>query len=132
MLLTGWHWLDPVVSVAISFLIIYATWGLLRESVTLAMHAVPSAIEPSRVEAYLKTLPGVANVHDLHIWPTSTTETALTCHLVLPGGHPGDAFLATAAEGLHDRFEIRHATLQIEHAACAGCALHGRPAEKSL
>jgi cobalt-zinc-cadmium efflux system protein len=123
MLKTGWLWLDPVVSIVIAAIIVYGTWDLLRESAGLAMHAVPPGIDPARVRAHLEKLPGVTAVHDLHIWPMSTTETALTCHLVIPAGHPGDQFLCDAAEALHVKFEIRHATLQIEHADCGGCAL---------
>jgi cobalt-zinc-cadmium efflux system protein len=123
MLLTGWLWLDPVVSLVIAAIIVYGTWGLLRESAGLAMHAVPPGIDPERVRDHLAQLPGVARIHDLHIWPMSTTETALTCHLVMPEGHPGDAFLERAAETLHAKFEIAHATLQIEHTECGGCCL---------
>ena len=127
MLLTGWLWVDPLVSLIISGVIVFGTWSLLRESATLALHAVPLRIDPARVRVCLEQLPGVADVHDLHVWPMSTTETALTCHLVMPAGHPGDAFLAQAADALHDQFEIRHATLQIEQAACAGCSLAAAP-----
>jgi cobalt-zinc-cadmium efflux system protein len=123
MLKTGWLWLDPAVSIIIAAIIVYGTWGLLRESAGLAMHAVPPRIDPERVRAHLEQLPGVTAVHDLHIWPMSTTETALTCHLVIPTGHPGDQFLCDAAAALHNQFEIRHATLQIEHADCGGCGL---------
>ncbi len=123
ILQTGWLRLDPAVSIVIAMIIVYGTWGLLRESAGLAMHAVPPRIDPARVQDHLAKLPGVTQVHDLHIWPVSTTETALTCHLVMPAGHPGDQFLCDAAETLHDTFDIRHATLQIEHSACAGCAL---------
>ena len=123
MLQTGWLWLDPVVSLAIAALIIYGTWGLLRESAGLAMHAVPPGIDPGRVHDHLALMPGVTQVHDLHIWPVSTTETALTCHLVIPGGHPGDAFLNDARTSLQNAFGICHATLQIEHSVCMGCAL---------
>jgi cobalt-zinc-cadmium efflux system protein len=126
MLSTGWQWLDPVVSIMIAAIIVFGTWGLLRESAGLAMHAVPPGIDPQRVREHLASLPGVTHVHDLHIWPVSTTETALTCHLVMPQGHPGDAFLSKAADALHNSFEIRHATFQIELAECAGCSLAGR------
>ena len=124
ILVTGWLWIDPLVSLVISAVIVAGTWGLLRDSLALAMHAAPSGIDPARVRDALLALPGVASCHDLHIWPMSTTETALTCHLVIPAGHPGDAFLVRAADALHDQFEIRHATLQIEIVACAGCSLH--------
>jgi cobalt-zinc-cadmium efflux system protein len=114
ILLTGWVWLDPLVSLAIAGIIVWGTWGLLRDSVTMALHAVPPGIEPSEVRRHLEQVPGVVSIHDLHIWPMSTTETALTCHLVIPQGSPGDAFLAAIAGSLRDRFGIAHATLQIE------------------
>jgi cobalt-zinc-cadmium efflux system protein len=123
ILVTGAAWLDPLVSLAISALIVWGTWSLLGESVDLALHAVPRGIDPAAVRAHLAGLPGVATLHDLHIWPMSTTETALTCHLVIPSGHPGDAFLADTAHILADRFGINHVTLQIETDADAACAL---------
>ena len=123
MLLTGWHWLDPVVSLLISAIIVWGTWGLLRDSAKMALHAVPPGIDPAQVRAHLESLPGVVKIHDLHIWPMSTTETALTCHLVMPDGHPGDAFIVGAAKSLHAAFEIRHATLQIECGDAGQCAL---------
>ena len=100
IMLTGWLWLDPVVSLAINAAIVSATWGLLRDSLGMAMAAAPSRIDPAEVRAFLVRRPGVESVHDLHIWPMSTTEVALTCHLVMPGGHPGDAFLHQLAEDL--------------------------------
>jgi cobalt-zinc-cadmium efflux system protein len=114
VLLTGWNWLDPLVSLVIGGVIVWGTWGLLRDTTRLALHGVPAGISTARVRHRLEALPGVASIHDLHIWPTSTTETALTCHLVMPGGHPGDAFISGAAKMLHQEFEIRHATLQFE------------------
>ncbi len=111
---TGLGWIDPAVSIAIAVLIFWQTWGLLRETMSMALAAVPSGIDPDRVEAALRDLPGIAGTHDLHIWPMSTTETVLTAHLVAPSGHPGDRFLADAQAMLHDRFGIGHATLQVE------------------
>ena len=96
MLWTGWHWIDPVVSLLISAVIIWGTWDLLRESTNLALQAVPRNIEPERVERYFAQLPGVAMVHDLHIWAMSTTETALTVHLVKPDGNIDDEWLQGA------------------------------------
>lgn len=122
LLLTGWNWLDPVVSLAVAALIVWGTWGLLRDSIRLAMHGVPVNIDAKKVGARLTSLPGVASIHDLHIWPMSTTETALTCHLVMPGGHPGDAFIEKTATMLHEEFEIRHTTLQLE-VGTAPCGL---------
>jgi cobalt-zinc-cadmium efflux system protein len=126
ILLTGWRWLDPAVSLAIVAIIFAGAWGLLRDSVNLALDAVPGAIDTAAVGAYLRGLPGVADVHDLHIWAMSTTETALTAHLVAPGGDGGDALLARACRGLHDRFGIEHSTLQLERgdpAYSCSCAL---------
>ncbi|HTL30037.1 MAG TPA: cation diffusion facilitator family transporter, partial [Tepidisphaeraceae bacterium] len=114
MLLTGWNWIDPAVSLAIVAVIVATTWGLLRDSLTMTMHAVPPGIDAIGVRQYLASWPGVRAIHDLHIWPMSTTETALTCHLVIPTGHPGDEALRTITEHLRDRFAIPHATIQIE------------------
>lgn len=111
---TGIGWIDPVVSLVIAALIFWQTWGLLRESVEMSLGAVPRGIDFDAVAAALAGLPGVARVHDLHIWPMSTTEPVLTAHLVMPGGAPGDAFLGDARAMLHDRFGIGHATLQVE------------------
>ncbi len=123
ILLTGWDWLDPAISLAICVVIIWGTWGLLRESVQLAMGAVPREIDPSAVRAHLEKMPGVAGIHDLHIWAMSTTENALTVHLVMPNGHPGDDFLAAVCRDLEQRFRINHATLQIEMADAGVCRL---------
>jgi cobalt-zinc-cadmium efflux system protein len=123
ILLTGWNWLDPTASIIISAVIIWGTWGLLREAVNRSLSAVPSAIDPENLAAYLRGLPGVEGIHDLHIWAMSTTETALTCHLVMPKGHPGDNFLRTLSHELHDRFEIVHPTLQIELGDAEACKL---------
>ncbi len=114
MLITHWLWLDPAVSLVIVAVIVIATWQLLSQSVGMALHAVPTAIDPQAVRDYLARVEGVARLHDLHIWPMSTTETALTCHLVMPAGHPGDSMLAGIAVELHDRFGIQHATIQVE------------------
>lgn len=114
ILFTGWLWLDPAVSLIVAAVIVAGTWGLLRDSVNLALQSVPEGIEPQQVRDHLGQLPGVTEVHDLHIWGMSTTETALTAHLVMPGGYPGDAFMRKVAQELHDRFHIEHATLQME------------------
>lgn len=120
---TGWSWLDPAISLMISVVIVAGTWGLLRDSMRLALHAVPQGIESERVRAYLAGVPGVVEVHDLHIWGMSTTDTALTAHLVMPQGHPGDAFLAGICERLHHQFNISHATIQVETDSSHPCAL---------
>jgi cobalt-zinc-cadmium efflux system protein len=111
---TGWLWLDPVMGLAISVVIVASTWGLLRDSVGLALAAVPGHIDPRGVREYLGGLAGVAEVHDLHIWGMSTTETALTVHLVMPAGHPGDGYMATVCGELRRRFRVQHPTIQIE------------------
>lgn len=120
---SGWHWLDPAVSLVIVAVIVASAWGLIRESAAMSFAAVPTSIDPARVRAFLAARPGVASLHDLHIWPISTTETALTAHLVMPGGHPGDTFLLDTARELLDHFRIGHMTLQIELVPRAGCAL---------
>ncbi|MFO1172428.1 MAG: cation diffusion facilitator family transporter [Hyphomicrobiaceae bacterium] len=119
--LTDWRWIDPVVSLVIAAIIVAGTWPLLRDSVSLALQAVPAQIDTASVQAYLRQLPGVASVHHLHVWAMSTTEVALTCHLVVRPEHPGDALLRAAAEGLSHRFGIGHATLQIESVSDGGC-----------
>ncbi|MBL8908522.1 MAG: cation transporter [Rhizobiales bacterium] len=121
ILLTGWGWVDPAVSLVIAAIIVWGTWGLFRESMSMTLGAVPAAIDAAKVKSYLAGLPGVAQVHDLHIWSMSTTETALTAHLVMPAGTPGDAFLTRVAEDLSKQFAIAHPTIQIEYGD--GCRL---------
>jgi cobalt-zinc-cadmium efflux system protein len=111
---TAWNWLDPLASLVISAFIVWSTSGLLWESVKLSLAAVPEDIDQAKVEQYLKSLPGVREVHDLHIWAMSTTETALTAHLVRPGAGLDDRLLNEAAIGLDRNFRIKHATLQVE------------------
>jgi cobalt-zinc-cadmium efflux system protein len=123
ILFTDWLWLDPLVSLVIVAVIVWSTWDLLRQALAMSLGAVPPAIDPTAVRGWLATRPGVHAVHDLHIWPTSTTATALTAHLVIPAGHPGDAFLMSTAAQLHQRFGIGHVTLQIETDAEAACPL---------
>ncbi len=114
ILVTHWLWLDPVVSLVLVAVVVVGTWQLLRNSVSLALDAVPAGIEPLAVQTYLAERPGVSRVHDLHIWAMSTTETALTVHLVMPTGYPGDAFLCEVCKELQDHFGINHSTLQVE------------------
>jgi cobalt-zinc-cadmium efflux system protein len=111
---TGWVWIDPVASLVVAGLIFLATADMLRDSVTMALAGVPRHIDPDAVEAQLTALPGVTRIHDLHIWPMSTTEFALTVHLVMPAGFPGDSFLAGCAQGVAHSFGITHSTIQIE------------------
>lgn len=125
MMFTGWFWLDPVTSLLIVAVIVAGTWGLLRESLQLALNAVPTHIDVSEVEAYLRQCPGVADIHDLHIWGMSTTESALTVHLVMPEGYPGDAFMDVIMHTLNERFSVHHSTLQVEQGTTSHtCALH--------
>jgi cobalt-zinc-cadmium efflux system protein len=123
IMLTGRQWLDPAASLLISVVILIGTWRLLRQALRLALGAAPEKIDPNEVRRYLQGLPGVTEVHDLHIWAMSTTETALTCHLVTPGGHPGDAFLHRVAHELQHKYEIGHSTMQIELSDGGQCAL---------
>ena len=121
IMLTGWLWIDPAVSLGVAAIVLLSGWGLARDSVNLALDAVPKGIELSQVQCYLAGLDGVLEVHDLHVWAMSTNETALTAHLVRPGGHD-DAFLHLVCEELSHRFSIHHATLQIE-ASAEACRL---------
>lgn len=114
ILWTGAIWIDPILSLVISAVIVWGTWDLLRQSLRLSLHGVPSGISVSRVREFLTERSGVSRVHHLHIWAISTTQTALTAHLVMPDGHPGDRFLAETQHELRERFGIGHATLQIE------------------
>lgn len=123
MLVTGWLWLDPLTSLIVCAVIVRGTWSLLRDSVAMSLDAVPPQVDPVQVRDYLSRLPGVDDLHDLHIWPMSTTEVALTAHLKMGGGHPGDAFLKATAEELEHRFRIVHPTLQIETDPLGHCEL---------
>lgn len=111
---TGALWIDPLVSILIVLVIAWGTWGLLKDSVAMSLLAVPKNISEADVRSYLVNLDGVSDLHDLHIWPMSTTETALTVHLVMPGGRPGDAFLLEVTEELEHHHRINHVTVQIE------------------
>ncbi|QQO17897.1 cation transporter [Bradyrhizobium diazoefficiens] len=119
---TGWLWLDPVTSLVICVVILGSTISLLRSSIDMSMAAAPKGIDLAAIRALLLARPGVSGIHDLHVWPISTTETALTCHLVMPAGS-GDAFLMETAQLLKTSFRIGHTTLQIETHPDNGCAL---------
>jgi cobalt-zinc-cadmium efflux system protein len=121
--LTGARWIDPATSLLITLVIAWGSWGLLRDAVKMGLLAVPAGIDQAKVRAFLEQQPGVAAVHDLHIWPMSTTETAITAHLVMPGGYPGDAFLHALAHELEHDFGICHPTFQVETLAGEECAL---------
>jgi len=121
--LTDQHWIDPALSLIIGGIIIAGTWGLLRESVAMSLAGVPVGISSADVRQFLAALPGVADLHDLHIWAMSTSETALTVHLVMPEGHPGDAFLMQASATLHERYQIGHVTMQVETERETVCVL---------
>lgn len=132
---TQWQWLDPVTSLVVAALVVLGTWTLFRQSLHLMLDGVPDAIELGQVDAYLRSLPGVDDVHDLHVWATSTSGTALTAHLVMPSGFPSPDFFVTTSGAMHDRFEITHPTIQIETTAldddCAPPSVRtpgGRPA----
>ena len=127
ILVTGWLWLDPVASLVINAIIVWGTWSLLRDSTVMSLNAVPPGIDAAEVGAFLASQPGVQAIYDLHIWGMSTTETALTAHLVMPKGHPGDAFLIELCETLKTRHRIGHATFQIEtdpHNSCVLAPAH--------
>jgi cobalt-zinc-cadmium efflux system protein len=126
ILWTGAIWIDPVISLVIAGVIVWTTWDLLRQSLTLSLQGVPKTVVVPEVRSALEGMPGVARVHHLHVWAVSTTDIALTVHLVMPGGHPGNDFLAETQKALKSRFGITHATIQIE----VGHSTGGGPAEK--
>ncbi len=122
--LTGWLWLDPVISLVIVLVITIGTWDLLRDSFLMSVDAVPKNINLKEVEKHLKGITGVKEIHDLHIWAMSTTETALTVHLVMPEENPGDYFLKEICDGLQKKFGIEHSTIQVEKdAQGANCSI---------
>lgn len=123
ILKTGLTWIDPVTSLVIVAVIAIGTWGLLRDSVNMSLQAAPPGLDPDEIGSFLRGQDGVQEIHDLHVWPMSTTETALTVHLLVPGGYPGDAYTARVAAGLKDKFGIDHATIQIETDAATPCEL---------
>lgn len=123
ILWTGRLWLDPATSLVICVVILWSTWGLLRSSVGMSLSAAPVELDLDAVRAFLLDRPGVTEIHDLHVWPISTTETAMTCHLVIPSGHPGDEFLMECAHLLQEFYKIGHATLQIEISEGNACSL---------
>ncbi|WP_441244384.1 cation diffusion facilitator family transporter [Tardiphaga sp. 768_D3_N2_1] len=123
IMFTGWLRIDALTSLVICVLIVWGTWSLLRDSTAMSLAAVPRGIDPVAVRGYLEQCPGVTQVHDLHIWPMSTTEVALTCHMVIPSGAPGDAYLMEVAARLKRDFGIEHSTIQIDMVPTSACAL---------
>lgn len=113
VLVFGWQWLDPLVSLVIAVVIVIGTWGLFRQSLHLLFDGVPEQVDLAEVRAALASLPGVERVHDLHVWAMGSTEIALTAHLIRPQGYPDDSFFEQAAQLLHARFDIDHVTLQV-------------------
>ncbi|CAG4912303.1 Zinc transporter ZitB [Paraburkholderia gardini] len=114
ILFTNWTWLDPLMSIVVVAVIVYGTWGLARDSMCLALDAVPPGVDLQRIRDYLGAQPGVTGVHDLHVWALSTTGNALSAHVVMPDGHPGDEFIDSIVRTLRERFEMHHATLQVD------------------
>lgn len=123
ILKSGLTWVDPVTSLIIVAVIAIGTWGLLRDSVNMSLQAAPPGLDPQEIGDFLRGQEGVATIHDLHVWPMSTTETALTVHLLVPSGYPGDTYTAKVAAGLKERFGIDHATIQIETDPLVPCDL---------
>lgn len=121
IMFTGAVWIDPAISLLIAGVIFWGTWGLLNDSVALSLAGVPAQIDRDAVEKELLSAPGVSRVHDLHIWAMSTTEAALTAHLIIPQGHPGDAFLNDLNQRLSETYGIHHVTIQIETGDGAPC-----------
>lgn len=125
ILLTDWYWLDPLISLVIVAVIVVGTWSLLGEAMQLALLAVPKGVNLLKVSQFLQQQPGVTAIHDLHIWGMSTTESALTVHLVMPAGYPGDVFMDELTHALKMQFSIAHSTLQIEQGTTEhNCSLH--------
>jgi cobalt-zinc-cadmium efflux system protein len=127
ILLTGRAWIDPAVSLLVALVIFLGTWGLLRDAFNLALHAVPAHVDLKEVREYLLALPGVDGVHDLHVWAMSTTETALTAHLIKPDARNDDELLARVCRELHDRFGIEHMTVQLERSSEANACRLAQP-----
>lgn len=123
VMLADQRWIDPVTSLVITGVIAWGSWGLLRDAVKMGLLAVPEGIDEVAVRDFLAKQEGVEKVHDLHIWPMSTTEVALTAHLVMPAGHPDDAFLHELAHELDHRFGVHHPTFQVETRSGPECAL---------
>lgn len=122
--LTGLVWIDPLMSLALNIVIVWGTWGLLIQASHMALSGVPDDVDPDAIKSTLLGLPGVREVCDLHVWSLSTQEKAMSCHLVMPAGHPGDAFLVEAARIMKARYKIGHPTFQIDLERQVDCPLH--------
>jgi cobalt-zinc-cadmium efflux system protein len=125
--MTGLFWIDPMMSLVLNAVILWSTWGLLKSATTMVLSGVPAGTDLKELRAFLLGLPGVTDVRDLHVWSLSTKDVALTCHLVMPAGHPGDAVLLEAAHELEEHFEINHPTFQIDVGREVSCPLHPAP-----
>jgi cobalt-zinc-cadmium efflux system protein len=121
---TGLVWIDPAMSLVLNAVIVWGTWGLVKQATTMALAGVPHDLDVEDVRAALLRLPGVREVNDLHIWSISTKDVAMSCHLLMPAGHPGDAFLAEAMRVMKARFGIGHPTFQIDLEKQTSCPLH--------
>jgi cobalt-zinc-cadmium efflux system protein len=123
IIVTGWVIVDPIVALVVGAVVAWSAFGLVKSAIHLSLDGVPQDVDRSTIEAWLRALPGVVDLHDLHIWALSTTLYALTVHLVMPSGYPNDAFLENTAHELESRFGIKHTTLQVEQGADTGCRL---------
>jgi cobalt-zinc-cadmium efflux system protein len=130
ILFTGWSWIDPIMSIVVVLVIVYGTWGLLRESMRLALAAVPQGVDMERIRVFLAAQEGVTDVHDLHIWPLSTTGNALSAHLVMPAGHPGDDALDGIVNALSTRYSMKHVTLQVDLGTTEHCCALDAPTHR--
>lgn len=119
--ITGWLWVDPLTSMLVNIAIVWGTWSILRRSLSMAMAGVPEGTDLGDVRDFLMNLPGVKDVHDLHVWPLSTTQTAMSCHLLIPTGYPGDKYILDATRELKEKFGIGHPTFQIEIDEAVAC-----------
>lgn len=120
---TGWSILDPIISLVISGVVLWSGWGVLKDAVHLSLNAVPKSVPLAELKDYLQNIKGVSKVHDIHVWPISTTEIAMTVHLVMPSHQGDDAFLHTVCHELKNRFGIEHATIQVENGVGPECDL---------
>lgn len=126
IMLTGMTWIDPAMSLLLNAVIVWGAWNVLKTAAVMILSAVPHDRNLDEIKASLMRLPGVRDVTDLHVWPLSSQDVALSCHLVIPAGHPGDAFLTEAARLMKSRFSITHPTFQIDLESRGACPLHAK------